>query len=262
MDLLLEATHRAEREHFWFKGFRAFMTPALATATRGLPPGGPERDALRLIDCGCGTGVNLPALARHGTAFGLDLTWSGLRFAQDRGAIRLAQGSVTHLPLASGAFDVVTCFDVLQCLTPAGARTVVDEFHRILKPGGRLVMTVAALELLRGDHSVLAEEAHRFGRAELRALLGASGFAVQRLTFTNFTLFPLMLSVRALQRFRGLRAAADAHSEITPPAAPINVALTTLLRVEAALLQRIDMPIGSSLLVVAEKPASSGGTFP
>lgn len=246
MDLLLEATHRAEREHFWFKGFRAFVAPALANAAGG-------RGALRLVDCGCGTGVNLPALARHGTAYGLDLTWRGLQFARAQGHRRLTRASVTHLPYASSTVDVVTCFDVLQCLPPDAGRAVLQEFHRVLAPGGQLVMTVAALELLRGDHSVLAEEAHRYGRAELRTMLETAGFTVRRLTFTNFTLFPLMLGVRSLQRLRGLRQAADAQGEITPPPAPVNAVLTGLLRLEAAVVRRVDMPIGSSLLVVAMK---------
>lgn len=248
MDLLLEATHRAERDHFWFKGFRAFIVPALKSAAAG-------RTDLRLLDCGCGTGVNLTALARHGAAFGIDLTWRGLQFAQAQGHRRLAQGSVTHLPYASGSIDVVTSFDVLQCLPPVAGRSVLAEFHRVLAPGGRLVMTVAALELLRGDHSVLAEEAHRYGRDELSTILEGSGFRIDRLTFTNFTLFPLMLGVRSLQRLRGLRPAADAQREISLPPGPVNAFLTGLLRLEAALVRRINMPVGSSLLVVAQKTA-------
>lgn len=246
MDLLLEATYRAQRDHFWFRGFRAFVGPALAAAADG-------RRGVRLLDCGCGTGVNLPALARHGQAFGMDLTWRGLQFAHAHGHTRLARASITHLPYASGAFDVLTCFDVLQCLPPPVALDVLREYRRVLAPSGQLVMTVAALEMLRGDHSVLAEEAHRYGRAELRGLLVEAGFTISRLTFTNATLFPLMLATRSLQRWRGLRPAADAHGEITPPPGPINAALTAVLRTEAALVRHVDMPFGSSLLVHATK---------
>jgi len=248
MDLLLEATHRAERDHFWFKGFRAFVGPTLARAAGG-------RAGLRLVDCGCGTGVNLPALARHGTAFGMDLTWRGLQFAHAQGHARLARASIVHLPYATASVDVLTCFDVLQCVPPDVAAEVLREFRRVLAPDGQLVMTVAALELLRGDHAVLAEEAHRYGRAELRGLLEAAGFTVRRLTFTNCSLFPMMLATRSVQRWRGLRPAAEAHGEITPPPAPINGALTALLRLEAALVRRMDMPIGSSLLVHASASA-------
>ena len=69
---------------------------------------------------------------------------------------------------------------------------MLAEFHRILAPGGHLVMNVAALESLRGDHAVLAEEAHRYERGELHAMVEAAGFHVERLTFTNASLFPIM----------------------------------------------------------------------
>jgi len=246
MDLLLEATYRAEREHFWFKGFRAFVAPLVARAAASHPP-------RRLLDCGCGTGVNLPMLATYGTAYGFDLTWTGLKFARDHGTQRLAQASVVHVPFGDKAFDLVTCFDVLQCLMPDTGRQVLAEFHRILAPGGHLVMNVAALESLRGDHAVLAEEAHRYGRGELHAMVEAAGFHVERLTFTNASLFPLMLSSRWWQRRRGPRRAEAAHGEISVPSAAVNRALTGLLECEASLLRHLDMPIGSSLLLLAQK---------
>jgi SAM-dependent methyltransferase len=246
MDLLLEATRRAEREHFWFKGFRAFVAPVVARAAATRPPA-------RLLDCGCGTGVNLPMLAQYGTAYGFDLTWTGLKFAKDHGTQRLAQASVVHVPFRDAAFDLVTCFDVLQCLPPDVGRQVIAEFHRILAPGGHLVMNVAALEALRGDHAVLAEEAHRYERGELHAAVEAAGFHVERLTFTNTSLFPVMFGLRWWQRQRGLRPAEDAQAEIGIPTAPVNHALTGLLKIEAALVRRLNMPIGSSLLLLAQK---------
>ncbi|MCC6163192.1 MAG: class I SAM-dependent methyltransferase [Acidobacteria bacterium] len=246
MDLLLEATRRAEREHFWFKGFRAFVAPVVARAAAAHPP-------VRLLDCGCGTGVNLPMLAAHGKAYGFDLTWTGLKFAKDHGEQRLAQASVVAVPFRDGAFDLVTCFDVLQCLAPDAGRMVLREFNRILAPGGQLVMNVAALELLRGDHAVLAEEVHRYERGELHAMVEAAGFHVARMTFTNASLFPVMFGTRWWQRRRGLKPADQAQDEITIPAAPVNHALTALLACEAALVRRLDMPIGSSLLVLAQK---------
>src|SRR6478752_6786724 len=245
MDLLLEATRRAEREHFWFKGFRAFVAPLVARAVAAHPP-------RRLLDCGCGTGVNLPMLAQYGTAYGFDLTWTGLKFAKDHGTHRLTQASVVHVPFRDDAFDVVTCFDVLQCLPPQIGLEVLREFHRILSPGGHLVMNVAALESLRGDHAVLAEEAHRYERGELHGMIEAAGFHVARLTFTNASLFPIMMGTRWWQRRRGLKAVEEAHGEISIPSAAVNHTLTGLLKCEAALLRRLDMPIGSSLLVLAQ----------
>ncbi|HTV03071.1 MAG TPA: hypothetical protein VMF13_21160, partial [Luteitalea sp.] len=112
---------------------------------------------------------------------------------------------------------------------------------------------VAALESLRGDHAVLAEEAHRYEHGELHAAIESAGFHVERLTFTNTTLFPIMFGLRWWQRRRGLKPAAEAQQEIGIPSAPVNHALTGVLKLEAGLLRMLDMPIGSSLLVLAQK---------
>ena len=70
MDRLLEATARAEREHFWFNGFRRFVGPLIEQAAA-------QRRDLRSLDCGCGTGNNLGLLRAYGHAVGIDLTFSG-----------------------------------------------------------------------------------------------------------------------------------------------------------------------------------------
>ena len=78
MDRLLEATFLAEREHFWFKGFRQFITPFIERGLTGL-------SAPRMLDCGCGTGSNLALLKRYGHASGFDLTSLGLQYARESG---------------------------------------------------------------------------------------------------------------------------------------------------------------------------------
>jgi SAM-dependent methyltransferase len=81
MDDLLELTSRVEADHFWFRGFRAFITPLLDQAAAGRPH-------LRLIDCGCGTGHNLALLSRYGDVFGFDLTPGGLDLARRTGQLQ------------------------------------------------------------------------------------------------------------------------------------------------------------------------------
>jgi ubiquinone/menaquinone biosynthesis C-methylase UbiE len=246
MDRLLAATYAAEQRHFWFRGFRRFMLPLLARATRG-------RRNLRLLDCGCGTGANLAILERYGQAVGFDLTWSGLEFARGYGRRFLAQASITEIPYRSNTFDVVTSFDVLQTLTAEQERAAMAEMFRVLAPGGALLLNVAALEVLRGNHSVLAEEVRRYRRRVLRAALERAGFRIDRLTYTNATIFPLMLAVRSAQRVAGLAAPEEQGRDIAVPARPVNAALTALLSFEALLLRRFDMPVGSSIVALAYK---------
>ena len=243
MDQLLEATARAERDHFWFRGFRRFVAPLVARAAGG-------RTALSILDCGCGTGFNLPMLRRYGRAVGIDLTFSGLRYGGARGERQVAQASATHLPFGGGTFDLVTSFDVLYGLPDPAERAAFDEMHRVLRPRGHAIINVAALPALRGNHSVLGGEVRRYTRSMLTSRLVEHGFAVRRITSTNASILPLVAGVRLVQRVGGHRAS---QQEISVPSAPINTALSALLAVEAAALRVVDMPLGSSLLALAER---------
>lgn len=240
MDRLLELTRRAEASHFWFRGFRRFVTPVLDAAASG------ARD-LSVLDCGCGTGHNLRQLSRYGVAIGIDVTAAGVALAREAGHA-VARADVTRLPFASARFDLVTSFDVLQCVPDD--RAAAREIARVLKTGGRFVGTVAAMDVLHGDHSVLSEEVRRYTRGRLRALLRENGFEPALVRYAFASLFPMMLAVRATQRLRGARATG---SEIALPPAPINSALSVLLRAEAGMASRIAMPFGSSLVFAATK---------
>ena len=253
MERLLRATSTAEARHFWFRGFRHFVTPLLRRAARSRNAGS-MRDVLRLVDCGCGTGANLALLNRFGRSYGFDLSAVGLRLGCEAGRVRMARASVTAAPFPSGAFDVVTSFDVLYSLDEAEERSAIREMYRLLRPGGFAVVNVAAMESLRGDHSVLSHEVRRYCRSGLRARLASEGFTIVRITYTNATLFLPMLVSRAFQRRRGLRVEAEAQRELEMPPAPVNAALSALLAVESLWLRWFDEPVGSSLLCLAQKP--------
>ena len=245
MDRLLEATARAERDHFWFHGFRRFITPLLQQAAQGHAT--PD-----ILDCGCGTGNNLQLLRKYGHAVGIDLTFSGLKYATSRGDRLVAQASVTDLPFRDAAFDIVTSFDVVYALPDAAEKLAVSEMFRVLRPGGHLVLNVAAMESLRGNHSVLGGEVRRYSRNRLRWALELGGFEIRRLTYTNASILPLVAGTRWLQRVRGHQESA---AEITVPALPINSALTAVLAAESVALRYMDMPLGSSVLCLARKPS-------
>ena len=83
--------------------------------------------------------------------------------------------TVTRLPFADACADVATSFDVLYALDGADARQAVAEMWRVLRPGGVAMVNVAALDVLRGSHSVLTQEKQRFSKQGLTALAGRRG---------------------------------------------------------------------------------------
>ena len=191
MDRLLELTSQAEESHFWFRGFRQFVTPLLDRAAAG------RRDLL-ILDCGSGTGYNLRQLSAYGRAFGLDLSAAGLAMARLAGR-SVVQADATRLPYPSGRFDLVTSFDALQCIPDDAA--AMDEMSRVLKRGGHLVGTVAALEILHGDHSVLSEEVRRYRRDEVVERIRTAGLEPLLVQFAFASLFPMLLAVRVVQEY-------------------------------------------------------------
>jgi SAM-dependent methyltransferase len=247
---LLRATARAEARHFWFRGFRAFVTPLLQRAAAG-------RTDARLLDCGCGTGANVALLDRFGRGYGFDLTEVGLRIGRDAGRTRLARATVAAAPFATASFDIVTSFDVLYSLPERDETAAIAEMYRLLKPGGCAIVNVAAMDILRGDHSILSRELRRYSRDDLRRRLQRAGFVVERLTYTNAALFAPLAIARLIQRRRGLRVESEADTEISVPPTPINALMTAVMHLEALWLRAFDEPFGSSLLCVARKPGVS-----
>jgi ubiquinone/menaquinone biosynthesis C-methylase UbiE len=246
VDRLLEATAAAETAHFWFRSFRRFLRPLVARALHGV-------EAPRILDCGCGTGANLGLLSVFGHTIGVDLNRVGLEFARRKAGGRVARASVAHLPFPDATFDLVTSLDVLYSLDNETESAAVGEMRRVLRPGGAAIVNVAAMEVLRGNHSVLSAEVRRYSARTLRAVLERGGFRIEDLRYTNAVLFPVMLAVRVTQRLAGLAPPEQATREIRVPPRPINATLAALLAFEARAIQPLRLPFGSSLLCLATK---------
>jgi SAM-dependent methyltransferase len=245
MDRMLDATARAEDDHFWFRSLRRNAAWLLDQAL-------PARGDLTVVDAGAGTGRNLDWLQRYGRAAGIELRDAGLAVGRRFGR-PLVQATVTALPVADASVDLVTSFDVLYCLDDDDERAAIAGMFRALRPGGVALVNAAALDVLHGAHSTLTHEVRRYTRHRLAARLEAAGFRIERLTFTNMVTFPPTLAVRLFDRLTG-RAGRASDAELTVPPRPINGLLAALLALEHRLIRRIDLPIGTSLLCVARKP--------
>jgi len=243
---MLEATARAEDRHFWFRGLRRNARILLEQAVAG-------RRGLTILDCGSGTGRNLDWLQEFGLAIGVEQSAVGLRVGREHRR-RLVRATVTQLPVPDASVDVATSFDVLYCLDDESEHQAAREMWRVLKPGGFVLVNVAALAILQGSHSTLTMERRRYTPRRLASLLTSAGFSVTRMTFTNAVTFPLTLAARLMDRVRG-RAAVASDADLRVPPAPVNAVLSAAVAVDAALLRTMNLPIGTSLLCIAQKRA-------
>lgn len=234
----------AEERQWWYAGQRAV---ALAL----LEPWARERRLL-LLDAGCGTGFNLVALARFGPTLGIDLSGEAISFCRERG-VRAVRGSVLRLPFRAEAFEAVTSFDVIYHDWVGDDRAAVAEMARVLSPGGALLVRVPALELLRGAHDAEVLTRRRYTLGELRALVASCGLRVQRSTYCNSLLFPLLLARRTLDRLLG-RHGSDVG--FLPP--PLESLFRSVMEFEAFCVRHgLRFPLGASAVVLATKPRAS-----
>jgi 2-polyprenyl-6-hydroxyphenyl methylase / 3-demethylubiquinone-9 3-methyltransferase len=110
----------------WLSAIRAAVIPPATT------PGA------ILLDVGCGAGLLAPHLAGKGYVHvGVDLRRSSLNLAAAHG-VRVIQGDVTALPVASASADVVVAGEILEHVTDVPA--TVAEVCRVVKPGGLVVL--------------------------------------------------------------------------------------------------------------------------
>ena len=249
-----EYLHMYEEEdrHWWFAGMRSIALSLLPPVA--LPP------HPLVLDAGCGTGYNMGWLRRQYGAIvtGIDMSTDALDFCRRRGEHALLCGDAAMLPFLESVFDLVVSFDVITELKDDSDRAgALREFFRVLKPGGRLLLRVAAYEFLRSSHDDEVATRHRYGRRELESAIESAGFRLLRATGANTVLFPIAALWRVTKKW-GL---APPGSDVRPGTrgiSALNRGLEAVLKFEAAFLRRRSFGFGLSIFALAAKPAVAG----
>jgi 2-polyprenyl-3-methyl-5-hydroxy-6-metoxy-1,4-benzoquinol methylase len=133
-------------KEFYSSGYRTFMSVRLDRFLKEIKSISlPER--ARCLDAGCGPGYLSKALHELGyTIDALDSSPEMLRIARalfetDKGkqSPNINEGDIENLPYGRDSFDLVASAGVIEYL--ANDQIVLDEFHKVLKPGGFLVLS-------------------------------------------------------------------------------------------------------------------------
>lgn len=236
-----EALDAVQDVHWWYSARRRILSRVLERLfEQGLPSG-------TLYDLGCGVGANLPVLEKFGPTLGVDMSPAAIEYCQQKGRRNVVRADLNLLQgIPDGSGSVVVLADVIEHLEDE--QPCLEAAHRALAPGGALIVTVPAYRFLWSPADDIAHHHRRYTAGGLRRVLEPR-FTVEHMSYFNTLLFGLVLAGRVGEKvFR--RSGGDMAN--VPPG-PVNAALDKIFGAEAALVPRLTLPFGVSVLSVARK---------
>lgn len=231
-----------EERHWWFRARRDLFLRQVERAARELAAPG---RALRILDYGCGTGFNLPFLARYGEAWGADVgipAAAEFRRLPDGGWIDLGGDLTPH----RGRFDLLTALDVLEHLEDDVAGLAA--MRALLRPGGQLVLTVPAYRWLWSGEDEISEHRRRYTRDALSRSCHAAGLTPRFVSYFNLAILPGAAAAIWLERW--LSPGAPPRSNLRETGPRLNEWLYRVTSREARWVgdERLRLPAGASLV--------------
>lgn len=234
--------HRLEENNWWFRGRRDIICSHLESV---------DKDA-RILDIGCSSGVLLENLQKLGYTdiWGLDISPQAVKISKSRGLVNVSVGDGISPPYDDEFFDVIVASDVIEHIQNDDA--ALDEWNRILKPDGFLLLFAPAFPSLWSAHDVANRHYRRYTDSTLAQKVKTSGFLIKRQSYWNITLFfPVSILRKLTNDSRDISEVRDDLHELPSFA---NLMLTYLLMLENRILSFVDYPVGVSVFIVAQKP--------
>ncbi len=232
-----------EGRDWYFRGKRAIISRFLSRQ--------PERQGMKILDVGCGTGINMQLLSSFGETYGIDLNSAALNFCRQRKLPNLALSSIERLPFKSNTFDLVTCLDVLYHKGVKDDVAALKELERVAKSGALLLITESALKQLWSEHDQAVEARTRYSLGDFREKLSNTTFEILKATYWNFFVLPAVFLLKKMHPPKENPSEAKSNVRILP--FPLNFILTKAVSLEALLMKIINFPIGVDLFIAARK---------
>ncbi|MBT5827064.1 MAG: class I SAM-dependent methyltransferase [Gammaproteobacteria bacterium] len=230
-----------QKKHWWFVSKKKIVLDFIDRYV-------PTNDNHKILDIGCGSGLMLNALEQIGDTYGMDMSDDAINFSKEIFSGTVKKGMLPdNIPYDEEYFSLVVALDVIEHVDDDRASLTAIRSH--IAEGGQAVISVPACMFLWSEHDVLNEHKRRYTLEELKGKLIDAGFTIEKISYFNTFLFPLISLVRMMNNLLKRKGA----SEIDLPHPAINYIVEKIFSLEKYFLRIMNFPIGVSVLAVVRK---------
>ncbi len=230
-----------QKKHWWFVTRKKIV---LDIINRYLT----DKGHIKVLDIGCGSGLMLNALQSVGQTYGMDMSDDAIKFSKEIFSGKVEKGFLPdQIPYQESFFNLIIALDVIEHVE--GDIDSLKAMRSLLVPGGKAVITVPAYMFLWTKFDELNQHKRRYTYTELNTKLERAGFSVEKISYYNTLLFPVVFAVRMLNNV----LKRDGASDVDIPSRPVNFILEKIFGFEKYLLRFVNMPFGVSILAVVRK---------
>lgn len=233
----------AGERHWWYRATRSLLEGLIS------PHLGSTVEDTICLDAAGGSGATGSWLAGRALTVLDDFELVALRAAaRDHVGYRPVRADLNSLPHRTHSFDVVLCVTALYHKMNPDPQAVVNEFARVTKPGGLVCLMEPGGKRLWRGHDEVTQAARRFSLAEIKGLTHTAGLDLVRATCAYSFLVPAAAVMGLLERGKST-------SDVGRNESGLGGLLGQVARAERALLRKVSLPFGLSVIAIGRKPS-------